>query len=144
MTLAELINSDAQALALARSGADDACARRVNEIAPKVLTSAVYSYAGLADKVAIDVLDRVIRSVDLHIESGAPFASVVREMREKLRSDGIDLANRNSVGMLQSWAANEAFPLTEQDVATIVDAIGTRPTYSGVDVANLGLFTAGN
>jgi hypothetical protein len=137
--LRELIGSDPEALRLALAGSDDACAARVNQIAPKVLTGTLWSYRGLSAVLPLDVMDRLISSVDAHIESGAQFASVVREMREYLRKDGVDISNEGTQAMLRGWAASP-LPLTPDDVYAIIEAVSVRPTISSVEITNLGLY----
>jgi hypothetical protein len=134
-----LVQSDQQALYLAVSGSDDACARRCSEIAPKQLAGKLWSYRGLSAVVSMDTLENLINSVDGHIESGGQYASVVREMREYLRKDGLDISDPKTLGMLQAWAASP-LPLTDEDVAAIIDAASERPTISGEQITNLGLF----
>lgn len=87
----------------------------------------------------MDTLENLINSVDGHIESGGQYASVVREMREYLRKDGLDISDPKTLGMLQAWAASP-LPLTDEDVAAIIDAASERPTISGEQITNLGLF----
>jgi hypothetical protein len=140
--LLTLIRSDAQALALATAGSDDAAARRASEIAPKALTGKLWSYRGLSAVVSLDTLENLINSVDGHIASGGQYSGVVREMREYLRQDGLDISDPKTLGMLQAWAASP-LPLTADDVAAIIEAASERPTISSVDITNLGLFNPG-
>jgi hypothetical protein len=137
--LLALIRSDPEALALATAGSDDACAKRASEIAPKQLTGKLWSYRGLSSVVSLDTLENLINSVDGHIASGGQYAGVVREMREYLRQDGLDISDPKTLGMLQSWAASP-LPLTAEDVTAIIDAASERPSISSVDITNLGLF----
>jgi hypothetical protein len=138
--LKELIGSDPEALRLALAGSDDACAARVNEIAPKVLTGTLWSYRGLSAVLPLDVMDRLIRSVDRHIDLGMMFTAVVREMREYLRTDGIDVSNASTITMLSMWGGQDEFPLEREDVQTIIDAVSVRPTISSIEITNLGLY----
>jgi hypothetical protein len=138
--LLTLIKSDQQALALATSGSDDRCAERVREIAPKELSGQLWSYRGLSAILPLDLMDRLISSVDLHIESGAAFSSVVREMREYLRKDGVDISNSGTLTMLSSWGNSGQFPLTQSDVAAIIEAVSVAPTINSVEITNLGLY----
>jgi len=137
--LLALIRSDPEALALATAGSDDACAKRASEIAPKQLTGKLWSYRGLSSVVSLDTLENLINSVDGHIASGGQYSGVVREMREYLRQDGLDISDPKTLGMLQSWAASP-LPLTAEDVTAIIDAASERPSISSVDITNLGLF----
>jgi hypothetical protein len=137
--LLALVQSDAQALALATAGSDDAAAKRASEIAPKQLTGKLWSYRGLSAYVSLDVLENLIASVDGHIASGGQYAGVVREMREYLRKDGLDISHPNTLAMLNSWAESQ-LPLTEGDVAAIIDAASERPMIAGSDITNLGLY----
>lgn len=138
--LRELIGSDPQALAFALAGSDDACAARVNQIMPKQLDDTLWSYRGLSSLLPLDVMDRLISSVDAHIASGAQFASVVREMREYLRKDGVDISNAGTQLMLNGWADSEAIPLTASDVEAIIEAVSVRPTISSIEVTNLAMY----
>ena len=137
--LKKLIESDADALRLAKAGSDDACAVRVSEIAPKVLTSQLWSYRGLSAVLPLDVMARLVATVNLFVESGNDLSPLVDEMRHYLRSDGIDLSNPSTQFMLQSWA-DSALPLTPDDVSAIIDAVSVRPTVSPIEITNLGLF----
>jgi hypothetical protein len=137
--LLALVQSDATALQLATSGSDDACAARVNEIIPAVLSSQLWSYRGLSSVVSLDVLENLINSVDGHITSGGQYAGVVREMREYLRKDGLDISHPGTQAMLASWAASP-LPLTADDVAAINAAVSIKPTISSVEITNLGLY----
>jgi hypothetical protein len=137
--LLELVQSDAECLALATAGSDDAAAKRANEIAPKQLTGKLWSYRGLSSVVSLDTLENLINSVDGHITGGGMYTGVVREMREYLRQDGLDISHSNTLAMLQSWAASP-LPLTTDDVAEIIDAVSERPTINGEQITNLGLF----
>jgi hypothetical protein len=137
--LLTLIRSDAQALALATAGSDDAAAKRASEIAPKQLTGRLWSYRGLSAVVSLDTLENLINSVDGHIASGGQYSGVVREMREYLRQDGLDISHPNTLAMLQSWAESP-LPLTADDVAEIIDAASERPTVSSQEITSLGLF----
>jgi len=140
--LLTLIRSDAQALALATAGSDDAAAKRASEIAPKQLTGKLWSYRGLSAVVSPYVVSRLIRTVDLFVESDHELAPLVKEMREFLRSDGIDISNPTTLGMLTEWAESP-LPLSVQDLAAIIDAASERPSISSVEITNLGLFNPG-
>jgi hypothetical protein len=134
-----LIESDAEALALATAGSDDACAKRVNQIVPKQLTETLWSYRGLSSVVSLDTLENLIASVDGHIAASGAYAGVVREMREYLRKDGLDISHPNTLVMLAGWAESQ-LPLTTDDVAAIIEAVSERPTIATVDITNLGLY----
>jgi len=138
--LLALVQSDPECLALATAGSDDAAAKRASEIAPKALTGKLWSYRGLSAVLPLDTMDRLISSVDAHIESGAAFASVVREMREYLRKDGVEIGHVGTLTMLAMWGGQSAFPLTSSDVQLIILAASERPTISSIDITNLGLF----
>lgn len=137
--LRELIGSDPEALRLALAGSDDACAARVNEIAPKVLTGQLWSYRGLSAVLPLDVMARLIASVNQFIDSGNALSPLVDEMRHYLRADGLDLSNASTQFMLQSWAASP-LPLTPDDVYAIIDAVSVRPQISSIEITNLGLY----
>jgi len=137
--LLALVQSDAECLALAIAGSDDAAARRASEIAPKALTGKLWSYRGLSSVVSLDTLENLINSVDGHIASGGQYSGVVREMREYLRQDGLDISDPKTLGMLQAWAASP-LPLTAGDVTAIIDAASERPQISSIEITNLGLF----
>ena len=137
--LLALIRSDAQALALATAGSDDAAAKRASEIAPKALTGKLWSYRGLSAVVSPYVVSRLIRTVDLFVDSDHELAPLVKETREFLRSDGIDISNPTTQAMLNEWAESP-LPLSVQDLAAFIDAAIERPTISPIDITNLGLF----
>jgi hypothetical protein len=137
--LLALVQSDPECLALATAGSDDAAAKRCSEIAPKQLTGKLWSYRGLSAVVSLDTLENLINSVDGHIASGGQYSGVVREMREYLRQDGLDISHPNTLAMLQSWAESP-LPLTADDVAEIIDAASERPTVSSQEITSLGLF----
>jgi hypothetical protein len=140
--LLALVQSDAECLALAIAGSDDAAARRASEIAPKALTGKLWSYRGLSSVVSLDTLENLINSVDGHIASGGQYSGVVREMREYLRQDGLDISHPNTLAMLGSWAESP-LPLTAGDVAAIIDAASGRPQISSIEITDLGLFNPG-
>jgi len=137
--LLALVQSDAECLALAIAGSDDAAARRASEIAPKALTGKLWSYRGLSSAVSPYVVSRLIRTVDLFIESDHELAPLVKEMREFLRADGIDISNPTTLTMLNEWAESP-LPLSVQDLTAIIDAASERPTISSIEITNLGLF----
>ena len=137
--LKELIGSDPEALRLALAGSDDACAARVNEIAPKVLTGQLWSYRGLSALLPLDVMARLIATVNLFIDSKNDLSPLVDEMRHYLRADGLDLSNASTRFMLQSWA-DSPLPLTSADVAALIEAVSVRPQISSIEITNLGLY----
>jgi hypothetical protein len=99
----------------------------------------LWSYRGLSSVVSLDVLENLINSVDGHITSGGQYAGVVREMREYLRKDGLDISHPGTQAMLASWAISP-LPLTADDVAAINAAVSIKPTISSVEITNLGLY----
>jgi len=134
-----LVQSDPECLALATAGSDDAAAKRCSEIAPKQLTGKLWSYRGLSAVVSPYVVSRLIRTVDLFIESDHELAPLVKEMREFLRADGIDISNPTTLTMLNEWAESP-LPLSVQDLTAIIDAASERPQISSIEITNLGLF----
>jgi hypothetical protein len=134
-----IVKSDEKCLALATAGSDDLAAARASEIVPKQLTKERWSYVGLSSVLPLDVLDRLITSVDLHIETNLQYAAVVKEMRVALRGDGIDVSHESTLSVLHSWAES-TLPITEQDVEKIIDAVSKRPIITSQQITDLGLF----
>jgi len=140
--LLSLIESDPQALALARSGADDLCAARVRVIAPKELSGDLWSYRGLGSVTSMAIMARLIATVNAFIAAGDPLSPLVDEMRYYLRTDGIDMSHASTQAMLAGWAAHEQLPLTADDVQAINAAVSIVPTISGGDITNLSIYEA--
>jgi hypothetical protein len=138
--LLSLIQSDKQAMKLARSGADDMCAARVREIAPKELTNQSWSYRSLSAVLDLQTMARLIATVDAFIAAGDPLSPLVNEIRNYLRADGIDLSNANTRYMLGAWADNEQLPLSTSDLAAIIEAVSVAPQINSIDITNLGLY----
>lgn len=132
--LKTLIESDAQALALAEAGAADRCAERCRVIAPKVLGSKLMSYRSIASVSTLETLARLISSVDLFCDSGHPLSPVVREMRNYLRGDGVDLGHASTQQMLSLFAADTNLPLTNEDFLSLKESASDSQHITGADI----------
>jgi len=141
--LLALVQSDLECLSLATTGSDDAAAKRASDIAPKQLTDKLWNYRGLSAVVSPYVISRLIKTVDLFIESNHELSPLVKEMREFLRVDGIDISNTTTLAILNEWVIS-SLPLTHEDFTEILEAISERPKINSVEITNLKLFNFEN
>lgn len=96
-----------------------------NEQRHSVAAPTQWTYLGLASSmgIGIEAAGRLIATIDVVAESNP----VVAEMRNFLRdpNGGISPAEVGTQAMLDTFAANEALPLTEAD-ATAIKALGSK------------------
>lgn len=132
--LRTLIESDAQALALAQSGAADLCAKRCMAIAPKVPTSTLLTelsilraYTNPADGEA------VLQQIETVAASNPVVARVLKWIRPG--APGVDFGDVRVRAMLTLAVNQGGIGLTNVQAAPLLAAAEVSQSISGSDVS---------
>lgn len=133
--LKALIQSDAQALALAQAGNDEACAARCSEIAPLVRVVTMLTERGLYDRLGASVAETILQKLDAFSETADPMAPIVRRVLRWLEptNGGTDFGAVELLYMVDQLETKSV--LTAQEVDAI-DALSLVPqTVTAAEVA---------
>jgi hypothetical protein len=109
---------------------DDEIVALASEKRHAITRNAFHTYRSLASSVGIgpDATRRLIQTLDA-VSVADPLVS---EIRHSLRGEvGLNVNDVVTIGMLQAFAANEALPITADDVAAIV--LLSAATESDID-----------
>jgi hypothetical protein len=138
--LRALIESDAQALALARSGASDQCAIRCTAIAPKVLTPTRMTELGV---MAVYPDGTTGEAVLQQIEAVAAQNPIVARVAKWMLPGaiGVDFADVRVRAIWTLPVASGGIGLTTAQAAPLLAAAESAPTISGADVQTAYPFT---
>ena len=133
--LKTLIESDAEALALARSGAADLCAKRCMLIAPKVRISKMLTERGLYAELGPLVAETILQKLEGYAQAGQPFSALVKRFLKWLEptNDGVDFGLQDTLDM--AGALTQGGLLTNEEYAAINSVSLVAPTITGVDVS---------
>jgi len=133
--LKSLIESDAEALALARSGAADLCAKRCMLIAPKVRTSKMLTERGLYAELGLLVAETILQKLEGYAQAGQPFSALVKRFLKWLEptNDGVDFGLQDTLDM--AGALTQGGLLTNEEYAAINSVSLVAPTITGADVS---------
>jgi hypothetical protein len=136
MNLKEIILSDPRAKELADMGAADECAKRCEEIAPKVFREFFVTERSI---VAIYSDPMMAETVLQKIEAVAKHNPLVARMSKWLGvgSTGIDIGNEKTRRILTTPIDQGGIGLTESETKELFEAAMTKPSISGVDVTNI-------
>jgi len=131
--LRTLIESDAQALALAQSGAADQCAIRCMAIAPRVLTPTRITELGV---MAVYPDGTTGEAVLQQIEAVAAQNPIVARVAKWMLPGaiGIDFADARVRAIWTLPVASGGIGLTEAQAAPLLAAAEIAPSISGADV----------
>lgn len=136
MTLEELIRSDELALSLAQAGSDDACAKRVSEIAPKVHAEMRLTEIGLYKLLGPQLAESTLQK----LESVAEQNRIVKRALSWLvpANGGLDFGDESTLAMLSQLHEDGVF--TDDEYVAITSLSLVPQTISSIDITNLGLY----
>lgn len=130
-----LIESDAEALQLARSGAADLCAKRCMMIAPKVRVSKMLTERGLYAELGPLVAETILQKLEGYAQAGQTFSALVKRFLKWLEptNDGVDFGLQDTLDM--AGALTQGGLLTAEEYAAINSISLVPPTITGADVS---------
>lgn len=133
--LRALIESDAEALALARSGAADLCAARCVEIAPKVRASKTLTERGLYQELGPAVAETILQKLEAYALAEAAYSAIVKRFLKWLEpsNEGVDFGLQSTLDMAGLLYQGG---LLSVDEYTAIDGLSkVAPTITGADVS---------
>lgn len=133
--LKSLIESDAEALALARSGAADLCALRCMAIAPKINAETVLTERGLYQRLGATVAETILQKLEGFAATQNSLAAVVRRFLKWLEpvNGGADWGQPEALAMCH--ALMQGGLLTQEECDAIHALSLVAPTITGADVS---------
>ena len=133
--LRALIESDAEALALARSGAADSCAARCVAIAPKVRASKTLTERGLYQELGPTVAETILQKLEGYAVAGAAYSAIVKRFLKWLEpaNEGVDFGLQNTLDM--AGLLYQGGLLTVDEYTAIDGLSKVAPTITGADVS---------
>lgn len=138
MTPAELktlIESDAEATALANAGNDEACAVRCGVIAPLVRVETVLTERGLYQKLGATVAETVLQKLEGFAATQGPMAAVVARFLRWLEpvNGGADWGQPEALQMCNALMLGGL--LTEAECTAINDLSLTSQKFTAAQIA---------
>ena len=133
--LKALIQSDAQALSLAQSGNDEACAVRCSEIAPQTRAATMLTERGLYDRLGALVAETILQKLDAFAKTADQMAPMVRRVLVWLQpvNGGADVG---ATELLVMVGALKLKGVLTADEAMAIDALSLIPqTVTAAEVA---------
>jgi len=133
--LRALIESDTQALALARSGAADLCAARCVVIAPKVRSSKTLTERGLYQELGPAVAETILQKLEAYSLAGADYSAIVKRFLKWLEpaNQGVDFGLQSTMDMAGLLYQGGLLAVEEY---TAIDGLSkVAPTITGADVS---------
>jgi hypothetical protein len=133
--LRALIESDAEALALARSGAADLCAARCVVIAPKIRASKVLTERGLYANLGPAIAETILQKLEGYAEAGQEYSALVKRFLKWLEpsNDGVDFGLQDTLDMAGLLYQGGLLTLEEY---TAIDGLSkVAPTITGAEVS---------
>lgn len=141
--LKALIESDEQALALAKAGSADMCAARCREIAPKLPTKTVLtelSILALYDDPAVG--EAVLQQIEAVAAGNPVVARVAKWMLPG--TPGVDFGDARIRTLLTAPINAGGLGLSNEQAAPILSSAEVAQSISGADVSTAYPFTGGN
>lgn len=137
--LKKLIQSDSEALALAVAGADDLCAARCREIAPKVTQETRVSELSILNLYAnpIDAVT-VLQTIEAVAKTNPVVGYVVKWLQPG--APGIDIGDARVRQLLVAPVNAGGVGLSAELAKPLLAAAEVAPEISGADVASTKLF----
>ena len=139
--LRTLIESDPEAKRLALTGADDLCAARCREIAPKVTRETRLRWNRIFDLYGMNL--PLAQQVKAKIEAAGAKNDLVAEILESLKASSQDPCNIGSPTvrfLLTAPIDSGGIGLTTDEAKPLLSAAEVAPEISGADVASTKLF----
>lgn len=133
--LRALIESDQQALALARSGAADLCAARCMVIAPKIRASKTLTERGLYQELGPAVAETILQKLEGYAVAGAAYSAIVKRFLKWLEpsNEGVDFGLQSTLDM--AGLLYQGGLLTVEEYTAIDGLSKASPTITGAEVS---------
>ena len=133
--LKTLIESDAEALALARSGAADLCAKRCMQIAPKIRQSTTLTERGLYNELGPTMAEIILQKLEGYAAASQEYSALVKRFLKWLEpnNQGVDFGLQSTLDMAGLLAQGGL--LSAPEYAAISGLSLVAPTITGADVS---------
>ena len=135
--LKALVQSDAEATALANAGNDEACAVRCGVIAPKVRIETVLTERGLYDRLGAMLAETILQKLEGFAASQEPMAPVVKRFLKWLQpaNGGADFGSPQALEMCHMLMLGGLLTQDECDAIHALSLVSQTFTAAQIAIA---------
>lgn len=138
----QLVESDEEAHVLMLQGADDRCADRLSEIAPKVLQDFYVTELTLFNlfRSNLTLAESLIKKIeDLSLSSTNPHASVFKRIVKWLGpgSQGVNIGSEETMTILSSSVEDGGLGLDDYSLQILKQAVYAKQIFKGSEISRI-------